>query len=125
MLRRLLPLLALVLVSTSAIAQDKPHPRTSWTADRREFVEGDIITVLVDESTLASARKGQTGSDSQTRNNDIGITTPGSLVGMDANVSTGKRSQSDQQGSATRNLSFRGEMTVRVIKVQKETGVLE
>ena len=122
MLRRVIPLL--LLVSAAASAQDKPHPRTSWTADRREFAEGDIITVLVDESTLASARKGQSGSDTQSRNNDLGIQTPGSIVGMDASVSTGKRSSSDQQGSATRNLSFSGQMTVRVIKVSPN-GVLE
>ncbi len=123
MLRRLIPLL--LLVSAAASAQDKPRARSSWTSDRREFVEGDIITVLVDESTLASARKGQTGTDMQSRANDVGFTPPGAIVGIDATVGTNKRSTSDQQGSATRNLSFRGEMTVRVIKVVKETGVLE
>jgi flagellar L-ring protein FlgH len=124
MLRRLIPLLALILVSSAAHAQDKPRPRSSWTSDRREFAEGDIITVIVDEATLASARKGQYGSDRQSRENDIGLNPPGLAPSIEANVGTSKRSSSDQQGAATRDLRFRGEMTVRVIKVEKN-GVLE
>ncbi len=124
MVKRLIPLLAVALVSSTAGAQDKPHARTSWTSDRRDFVEGDIITVMIDETTLATAKKGQTGSDTQSRNNDLSLSPPGAVTSMDVSLGANKTSSSDQQGTATRNLSFKGEMTVRVMKVSP-SGVLE
>ena len=127
-LRHLVPLFALVLVPVAAQAQAADtvsFHRHSWTSDRREFREGDIITVLVDESTLASASKGQSGSDQQSRTNNLGLPAVGPLaMGIDVNVATGKRSSSSQSGNATRDMKFRGEMTVRVIKVAAN-GVLE
>src|SRR5258705_10481160 len=51
--------------------KDKDEPTAkrrimSWTADRREYAVGDVITVLVSEATLATATKSQTGTDQQT-----------------------------------------------------------
>ena len=115
-----------VLAGAQALAATdttRPRARASWTTDRREFVVGDIITVMVDESTLASANKGQTGSDHQTR--DMGMDVPvGPLAGVPLKVSTNKGASSTQNGQASRNLRFRGEMTVRVTKIEPN-GVLE
>ena len=99
----------------------RPRARGSWTSDRRDFAVGDIITVLVDETTLASANKGQSGSDQQSR--DMGFTVP---VGPfpEMNITTNKSASSTQNGRASRNVSFKGQMTVRVTKVEP-TGVLE
>ena len=128
LLRHLVPLFALALVPLAAQAQGADTAsfhRHSWTSDRRDFREGDIITVLVDESTLASASKGQSGSDQQTRTNNLGLPAVGPLaMGIDVNVATGKKSASSQSGNATRDMKFRGEMTVRVVKVASN-GVLE
>jgi len=52
------------------------HRIMSWTADRREYAVGDVITVLVSEATLATATKSQTGTDQQTRQNNMGIHPP-------------------------------------------------
>jgi flagellar L-ring protein precursor FlgH len=95
--------------------------RHSWTSDRREFATGDLITVLVDESTLASANTGQNASDTQSRN--LGLSAP-SVLGADVSLGTNKASSSRQSGQATRDLRFRGEMTVRVVKADP-SGVLE
>ena len=101
----------------------RPHARGSWTTDRRDFVVGDIITVLVDESTLASANKGQSGTDETSR--ELGLNVPvGPLAGSPVNITTNKGSTSTQNGRASRNLSFKGQMTVRVTKVEPN-GVLE
>lgn len=130
-LRRFGPVIALLLApaflraQTPAADSSSARTRKSWTSDRREYSAGDILTVLVDESTLASANKGQTGSDQTSRNNDLSLTPPGALAtGISVAVGTNKSASSRQSGGATRDLRFRGEMTVRIVKVAAN-GVLE
>src|ERR1041385_1391090 len=101
---------------------------SSWTADRREYQVGDVITVLVSEATLASATKSQNGSDQQTRKNGLGIDPPkigtSALPSVDASMNMSKNSQSNQSGDAKRNVSFKGDISVRVVAVDK-TGLLQ
>ena len=103
-----------------------PRPRRSWTSDRREFSVGDVLTVLVDENTLASANKGQSGSDVQSRSNDVNAQGPSGILATGISVAVGsdKNSSSTQTGNATRDLSFKGQMSVRVVSVASN-GVLE
>src|SRR5262249_22785644 len=80
-LKYAIPLVFLVLATPALLAQSKDQQAptrhlTSWTADRKEFVVGDIITVLVSDVTLASATKSQSGSDQQSRKNDLGLEPP-------------------------------------------------
>ncbi len=130
----LVALASFVLVSTAA-AQAKDAPKDSaprrllsWTADRREYQVGDVITVLVSEATLATATKSQNGSDQQTRKNDLGLEPPkvgtSALPSIDASMSTNKNSSSSQTGDAKRNVSFKGDISVRVVAVDK-TGLLQ
>ncbi|MEO8622105.1 MAG: flagellar basal body L-ring protein FlgH [bacterium] len=126
--RRAVLVAALLMVPALASAQPAATDTTtqrptrhSWTSDRREFAVGDILTVLVDESTLASASKGQSASDAQSR--DLGLSAPSALP-VDLSLGTNKGSSSRQSGQATRDLRFRGEMTVRVTKIEAN-GVLE
>jgi flagellar L-ring protein FlgH len=127
MTRRIMLAAALLVLPALASAQTPSDSlgqrpvRRSWTGDRREYSVGDILTVLVDESTLASANKGQTASDAQSR--DLGLNAP-NVVSADVKLGTNKGSSSRQSGQATRDLRFRGEMTVRVVKVDAN-GVLE
>lgn len=96
-----------------------PRGRASWTSDRREFAVGDIITVRMEESTLMRATKDQTGRDDQQR--DLGMEVSPPKMGVtpmpdiDVGVGTSKRSSSDQRGTARRDISFVGEMSVRVV----------
>jgi flagellar L-ring protein precursor FlgH len=105
-------------------SKDQPaHKLTSWTADRREYAVGDIITVLVSDVTLATATKSQSGTDQQTRKNDLGLEPPkvgtSALPTIDASMSTNKNASSKQSGDAKRNLSFQGDISVRVTAVDK------
>jgi len=131
------PLFAFTFLLLSApmlLAQAKdqstaaPRHLTSWTADRREYQVGDVITVLVSDATLASATKSQSGSDQQSRKNGLGITPPKigetTLPSIDASMTMGKNASSTQSGDAKRNLSFRGDISVRVVAVDK-TGLLQ
>lgn len=96
---------------------------SSWTADRREYAVGDIITVLVSEATLATATKSQSGSDQQSRKNDFDIVPPkvgtSALPELSATLGADKNATSKQTGDANRGVSFKGDITVRVVAVDK------
>jgi flagellar L-ring protein FlgH len=104
------------------------HHLGSWTADRREYQVGDIITVLVTEATLASATKSQSGTDQQSRKNGMGLEPPkigtSSLPSIDASMSADKNSSSKQDGDAKRAVAFKGDISVRVMSVDK-TGLMQ
>lgn len=122
-------LVLLALAAPMLLAQkDQNGSRTrrlaSWTADRREYSVGDVITVLVSEATIASATKSQTGSDQQTRKNDMGLDLPKigpltSLPSVDGTMSMDKNASSKQSGDAKRGVNFRGDISVRVVSVDK------
>src|SRR5689334_3948158 len=114
-----LVLVMLALIAPMLLAQNDDQPRrkiASWTADKREYEVGDVITVLVSEATLASATKSQGATDQTSRNNDVGISLPkvgplSSLPDVDGTMSTGKSSSSKQSGNATRGVNFRGDIS--------------
>ncbi len=90
-------------------------PRESWTADRRNFAVGDIITILIDDYTISTAVKENSASDSRTRGLSVNAKLPTSSkqVGIDS------RNNADQQqrGAARRENRFQNEMSVRVVAV--------
>ncbi|QJR36477.1 flagellar basal body L-ring protein FlgH [Gemmatimonas groenlandica] len=90
-------------------------PRESWTADRRNFAVGDIITILIDDYTISTAVKENSASDTRTRGLSVNAKLPTSSkqIGIDS------RNNADQQqrGSARRENRFQNEMSVRIIAV--------
>jgi flagellar L-ring protein precursor FlgH len=99
--------------------QSRP-PRRSWTSDRREFAVGDLLTVLVDESTLASASTDNNATSTRSRDLSLGAggTSNGkALGGTDVSFSSANNAQSAQRGGATRENQFTSELSVRVTAV--------
>ena len=99
-------------------------PRRSWTADKQDFVVGDVITVLIDELTVASANKGTSASDRRGRDLGLGASqnVVASLPSIGADVSSTNSAESQQRGESTQANHFQGEMTVRVTEI--ENGLL-
>lgn len=115
-----------VLPAMLRAQSDQPSAKrhiASWTADRREYVVGDVITVMLSEITVATATKSQSGSDQQTRKNGLGLAPPKigttALPSIDASMSTDKNASSKQDGAAQRGVNFRGDISVRVVAVDK------
>ena len=82
---RVLVLALLVRAPASAQAQPSsggPPLRSSWTSDRVAVQEGDIVTILVDELTQASANTNETSSNDRNRNIRLGLS--GSSAGLRA-----------------------------------------
>ena len=133
--------LAALLAARGAVAQGAPPAqqratpaaapaapaaprRASWLSDRRDFRVGDVITVVVDEYTLASAGRDNVASDRRRRdaslNVDQGGTTPGTAIGL----STRNDGESTVRSDASRQNRFQGEVSVRVVSVDAATGLL-
>lgn len=115
-------LLAAVVAASPLVAQTS---RASWTSDRRDFVAGDVITVLIDEYTLAAANQGDFASDRRFR--DLGASVSQNVASaypsVGAEVRTTNQAESRQRSEASRQNRFQGEMTVRVVGVE-EGGLL-
>jgi flagellar L-ring protein FlgH len=107
------------LATAQAAPADTDRPRQSWTSDRRAFAVGDVITILVDEFTLASANKGDFASDRRTRDLGVGVTqnVTSTVPDVRGNVSSTNAAESRRRGEAVRQNRFQGEMTARVMEV--------
>jgi flagellar L-ring protein precursor FlgH len=93
-----------------------PAPRASWFADKRTFVVGDIITVLIDDYTITTAVKENSASDTRSRNLGLTARLP-SGTSKSAGLDTRNDATQNQRGSAKRENRFQNEMSVRVVAV--------
>jgi flagellar L-ring protein precursor FlgH len=91
----------------------------SWTADRRDFGVGDILTILVDELTIASADKSNINeNDRSTRGTlDGGFSMSGTSTTGRGGLSTGWDTDSRQRGQARRQDRLTTEFSVRVVEI--------
>ena len=87
---------------------------------------GDVVTVLVDEYTMASANTGNTAQDTRRRELglDAGFDAMGTGMSARADIGSRNSAQSTQRGEAVRQNRFQSEMSVRVVEVDAATGLL-
>lgn len=102
--------------------------RQSWTSDRFRLGIGDIVTVLVNDQTLASANTNNTATDTRTKALDFSIKPPDSptkaSMAIAATADFNNNGDSKQSGVATRNNVFQSTLSARVIAVSP-TGMLQ
>lgn len=96
-----------------------PRTRQSWIADRRSFILGDVLTVMVDEFTLASANLGNTSTNNRRTTRDAGVSArlPASTTAGSLGFNTTDNNEQNQRGETLRQNRFQSEMTVRVVEV--------
>lgn len=104
------------LASAASPARAAP---ISWVSDRRMFHVGDVISVLVDEYTLASADKTNVAQQDRSRKSSAGAGYNGTTVGS-GNFSTSNSGRSTDRGQASRHNRLTGEITVRVVEVKPD-----
>jgi flagellar L-ring protein FlgH len=95
-------------------------PPRSWTSDRRDFAVGDIITIIVDERTAASANKQTVATDQKRRKMGFDATLPAPAAGKNAGIESSNDGSSRQDGQAKRGNDFVGEISVKVMAITKE-----
>ena len=94
-------------------------PRASWLSDQRGFVVGDILTVVVDEQTVASERTNQVSNATRSQTNRL---TAGSGSGTPtaASFQTGADAASNNTGTAGRQGQLTATLSVRVAEVNPD-----
>ncbi len=106
----------------------QPVSRLSWTSDRMRFGIGDIVTILIDESTLATANLTDNNSEHRTKGLGLNITPPASpgapSAAMDVSMSFDNNGDSRKSGEAVRKNAFRTQVAARVVAVSP-TGMLQ
>lgn len=106
----------------------QPAQRQSWTSDRQRFGIGDIVTIMIDERTLATANLVDNNHESKKKALGLDIeppATPGApsaAVKMDMGFT--QNGDSRTNGEATRQNSFRSALSARVIAVSP-SGMLQ
>ncbi len=112
--------------STAAqqVTQRRPG-LASWTTDRRDFRVGDVVTILVDELTIASADMSNFDEQDRSTNGSVGGSfTPPTGAGQrgDGTFRTRLDTESLRRGQARRRNVLTTEISARVTAV--ENGVL-
>lgn len=105
---------------STALAPPPPMraPRASWLSDRVSLRAGDLVTVVVDDQTVASERTEHvaTGSRSQRADLNAGIGTD-ARVGPTKSFGTGMTNNTRDVGNAGRTADFTTVITCRVLDV--------
>lgn len=102
--------------AAAATAAAAPKPaRESWTSDRRTFVVGDVITILIDDYTISTAVTENTATDTRTSGVSINANLPSGSKG--GGLDSRKNADQQQRGSAKRENRFQNEMSVRVAAI--------
>jgi flagellar L-ring protein FlgH len=107
------------LVAATEISAQQPMgdagARSSWTSDRHELREGDLVTIFVDESTLATANHVDTRT--QGRSRELGLS--GSADGTAAGGAVQSRAdlRDRTHGESSRRERFATEVSAQVVEV--------
>lgn len=101
--------------------------RQSWTSDKMRYGIGDIITILIDERTLASTNLTDNNTENRRKSMGLDIEPPAAPGGISSSMSVttdfGNNGDSRKSGVALRQNAFRSQVSARVIGVSP-TGML-
>ena len=92
-----------------------PPVRGSWTSDRATLKVGDVVTILIDELTLAQADRAELAQRQKDRDVGLSLGTGGSTAG--GNLRTQNDVANRNRGESSRRERFSAEMSTRVVEI--------
>lgn len=101
--------------ATPAPTTAGPPIRQAWTSDRHDLQVGDIVTILIDEYTMAQADRRQLAVRDRSRDLGVRLDMPGGVAG--GNLRTQNDVGDQQQGEASRRERFSAEISARVVEL--------
>jgi flagellar L-ring protein precursor FlgH len=130
-----------VLASASAEAQAKgktppaappvldslalePVVRHSWTSDDSRYHVGDIVTILIDENTTASANLTDNNSESKKKGLGLDVEPPPPALATTATLNFNNGGDSQKSGAVLRQNGFKAQLSARVVAISP-TGLLK
>ena len=106
---------ALALIPGGLCGQQAAPPvRVSWTSDVVSVREGDIVTIMIDEFTLASADRNE--SNSTARGRDVSLRA-GSGAGFGGALRTGVEASNSVRGASSRSERFSAELSAMIVEI--------
>ena len=109
--------LALVLcVAPQPVAAQAATLDRGWLADGRRFAVGDIVTVVVDEFTSASADRSTSALEDRT--SEAGVSLRGTISSTEATLGSFSGNTSTEQGRDLRQDRISSEVSVRITEVE-------
>jgi flagellar L-ring protein precursor FlgH len=114
--------LAPPLAARAQEAAAAPPVRTisSWTSDRPLLRVGDIVTILIDEYTLALANRDELHAQSRNRDVAVGARLPGGEGGatsIGGSLGTVNDVEDRRYGNSSRRQRFQAEISARVTEM--------
>ena len=92
-----------------------PPVRGSWTSDRASLRVGDVVTILIDELTLAQADRAELAERQKDRDVSLGVGTGSGTSG--GSLRTQNDVASRNRGESSRRERFSAEMSTRVVEI--------
>jgi flagellar L-ring protein precursor FlgH len=94
-----------------------PPVRHSWTSDDMRYHVGDIVTILIDENTTASANLTDNNSESKKKNLGLDVEPPPPALATTATVNFNNNGGSQKSGAVLRTNGFTAQMSARVVAI--------
>lgn len=97
---------------SAADPDGRPPIRRSWFTDRRALAVGDVVTIMVDEFTLAQANSSEVAERRRGRNANFGIGAGSGTV-----IRTQNNIEDRMRGEASRRNRFSAEISARITEI--------
>jgi len=98
-------------------------PSYDWVSGRRRFMEGDVLTILIDEYSMASANRSSVSK--QDRRRDMGLDArqgvrggASSQFGADAGLRSTVAGEASERGQTSRQDRLSAELTATIVEVE-------
>ena len=101
----------------------QPPVRQSWTSDNMRYHIGDIVTIVIDENTTASANLTDNNSESKKKGLALDVESPPPAAPTTATINFNNNGDSEKSGTVLRQNGFSAQLSARVVSVSP-TGLL-
>jgi flagellar L-ring protein FlgH len=119
-MRTVLALLTLACLAPAAGLSAQEVRRADWLSDARPVRVGEVITVVVDESTVASGRSENGGNTQRSVRADAAVAVGGAAVFDAPAVGSTYQRENQERTQQTRRDQFAGAVSVRVLEITED-----
>jgi flagellar L-ring protein precursor FlgH len=102
----------------------QPEVRHSWTSDDMRRRVGDIVTIVIDENTTASANLTDNNTETKKKGLGLDVEPPPPALATTATLNFSNNGDSQKSGKVLRQNGFTAQMSARVVAVSP-TGLLK
>jgi flagellar L-ring protein precursor FlgH len=95
----------------------QPPIRQSWTSDNMRYRIGDIVTILIDENTTASANLTDNNTDNRKKGLGLDVEPPPPALATTATLNFSNNGDSEKSGTVSRQNGFSAQVSARVVAI--------